>query len=148
MSNLRKKQTCKVHHVASEGDITKLDPENPLLYLSRRQKRPRNETQDKSEEVLGDQCLKEELLDLLTNWKKDQDVALSKLSLDITELKKQKSVIQASNTQLEQSLQFILQQYEDMKDKFLILERDRKEKLNYITTLESKLEEMQKRSRF
>ncbi|CAG5038521.1 unnamed protein product [Parnassius apollo] len=64
----------KVHQVSSESDISNIEPENPLNYVGRRQKKPRNEDQRKG----IDDSLKDELLSMLTNWKKDQDLTLKR----------------------------------------------------------------------
>lgn len=148
MSTSQKKNTLKVPHGASEGDISKLDPENPLLILTRRQKRPRNEILVNSDEDIVGPSLKEELLEMLTNWKKDQDAALTRLSRDIAELKTQNSKIQATNVQLEQTISFMSSQYEDMRAKLISFENERKESRSHIASLELKIEDLQKRSKF
>lgn len=126
-----------VPHAISENDLTSLDP---LDYVGRRQKRLRREDQDCEEP-----SLKDELLTLLSNWKKDQDLVLNKLSSDIAELKLQNSNIQSTAADLEKAVQFMSSQYEELKSKLVILERERKENIVYIDTLESKIDDLQKR---
>ncbi|CAB3229221.1 unnamed protein product [Arctia plantaginis] len=128
-------------HVLSESDIANLDPETPLSFVGRRPKIPRKEDSQKSE----DSTLKEELLSLLTNWKKDQDATLSKLCADMAELKQQNCNIQATSDELEKSIKFMSSQYEDIRGKLLEMERERTENLSYIITLENKIEDMQKK---
>ncbi|CAG5032493.1 unnamed protein product [Parnassius apollo] len=94
-------------------------------------KKPRNEDQRKG----IDDSLKDELLSMLTNWKKDQDLILSKLCSDIAELKQQNANIQSTNIEMEKALTFISTQYEDMNTKIINLERERKE--NYNVYIES-----------
>nr|XP_049696601.1 uncharacterized protein LOC110382412 [Helicoverpa armigera] len=68
----------------------------------------------------------EELKNLLQTWKADQDVMLSKLVAEVSELKKQNLSIQKSNSELEKSLVFINTSYEDMKTRLEVLEGERK----------------------
>ncbi|CAG5056332.1 unnamed protein product [Parnassius apollo] len=131
----------KVHQVSSESDISNIEPENPLNYVGRRQKKTRNEDQRKG----IDDSLKDELLSMLTNWKKDQDLILSKLCSDIAELKQQNANIQSTNIEMEKALTFISTKYEGMNTKIINLERERKENYNYILSLENRLEDVQKR---
>ncbi|CAB3243834.1 unnamed protein product [Arctia plantaginis] len=70
--------------------------------------------------------LKKELLDMLTNWKSeqdvrltswkaDQDVILTKLINDVSDLKNQYLSIKASNTEIEKSVTFINEKYEEIR---------------------------------
>lgn len=138
------KLTTKELLGGSEGNLSKLDPDN-LTSLTRRQKRPRNEAQDQKDD---EPTLKEELLDLLTNWKKEQDAAFKKLTSEIYTLKEQNLKAQETNAQVEKSLQFISSQYEDLKEKLIVMDKERKESKNYIAALEHKIDELQKRAKF
>ncbi|CAG4934961.1 unnamed protein product [Parnassius apollo] len=135
----------KVHQVSSKSDISNIEPENLLNYVGRRQKGHRNEDQRKG----IDDFLKDEiLLSMLPNWKKDQVLILSKFCSDIVELKQQNTNVQSTNIEMENALTFISTQYEDMNNKIINLERERKENYNYILSLENRLEDVQKRLKF
>ncbi|XP_053603830.1 uncharacterized protein LOC128677825 [Plodia interpunctella] len=142
---LRSPPGNSVHQVSSENDITNLDPDIPLSYVSKRMKRPRQEDQEENNN--SSLLTKEELLTILTQWKKDQDVVLNRLSVDIAELKEQNSSIKSSSMEVEKSIQFISKQYEEMKIKLLNMEQERKENLSYIASLENQIEDLQKRSK-
>ncbi|CAG9785623.1 unnamed protein product [Diatraea saccharalis] len=130
-----------VQHVASEGDICSLDPENIFSYKSKRSKRLRTDNQNKNDE----DSLKDELFTMLSNWKKDQDDTLKKLCSDITELKLQNSKIQSASMEMEKSMHFMSRQYDEIKDKLFSMERERKENMQYISILENKIHDMEKK---
>ncbi|XP_013200662.1 uncharacterized protein LOC106143184 [Amyelois transitella] len=130
--------------ISSESDITNLDPEIPLNYLSKRMKRSRNDDHSTSEENIP----RDELLSLLTQWKKEQDKVIDKLFLDIAELKKQNACIQSSSSEVEKSMQFLSKQYDELKNKLLEMEQERMENKRYISSLESQIDDMQKRLKF
>ncbi|KAL4718739.1 hypothetical protein ACJJTC_002006 [Scirpophaga incertulas] len=110
-----------IHHVSSEGDISTLHAVTPTKYehVGRKPKRIR-----------------------------DQDHTFSLLRLEILQLKEQGAAIQATNTEMEKSLNFMSQQYEDLQEKLLRMEQERREDLNYIASLENKVDNLQKKLKF
>lgn len=134
--------TVKVQHVSSESDVSNLELDN-VLSAGRRHKRLRGADQDPTEE----KDLREDLLSLLTDWKKEQDKTLNKLCTEISELKIQNSKIQSAYGDMEKALQFLSTQYEDIKNKFLEMQRERKESLNYINILENKLNDLDRKAK-
>lgn len=131
-----------VQHVSSESDLANLDPENTFSYVGRRQKRFRGtEVYDQPE----NDSLKEELLSMLTSWKKELDKTLNTLCADISVLKQQNSNIQATNSEMEKAMQFMSMQYEEMKERLISMEKERKENLTYISSLENKIDDLEKR---
>ncbi|KAL4704868.1 hypothetical protein ACJJTC_019446 [Scirpophaga incertulas] len=134
-----------IHHVSSEGDISTLHAVTPTKYehVGRKPKRIRVDSASPE-----NSSFKDELLTMLTNWKKDQDHTFSLLRLEILQLKEQGAAIQATNTEMEKSLNFMSQQYEDLQEKLLRMEQERREDLNYIASLENKVDNLQKKLKF
>lgn len=110
---------------ASENDICNLDSDTILDFAPKRQKRSRNKEDDLSESS----SFKAELMAMLSNWKKDQDLMMKKLCSDIAELKQQNAHIQTTNDELEKAVKFMSLQYEDIKEKLLTMERERRKML-------------------
>lgn len=73
-----------------------------------------------------------------------QNSVLNKLVTEVAEIKKQNNEIKNSNKEIEHSLEFLNHQYEDMKAKVENLESERKQHLLRITSLETKLEEVER----
>ncbi|XP_073955681.1 uncharacterized protein [Choristoneura fumiferana] len=101
---------------------------------------------------------KDEIKEILTTWKSEQDkylkqvlkeqnVLMCKLSADISELKAQNMSIQKTNLEIEKSVAFINQQYEEIKRQIDTLHRERKEYLFTIEELEKKVLDLQLSSR-
>lgn len=101
---------------------------------------------------------KDEIKEILNTWKSEQDkylqqvlkeqnVLMCKLSADITELKAQNMSIQKTNLEIEKSVAFINQQYEEIKGQINTLHRERKEYLFTIEELEKKVLDLQLSSR-
>lgn len=80
------------------------------------------------------------IMNLLNTWKKDQDIALQKLTSDIAEVKQQ-------NVEIEKSIEFVNTSYESMRRLIEKLERERMDQREYIITLEKKIEDLQHSSR-
>ncbi|KAL0860360.1 hypothetical protein ABMA27_009760 [Loxostege sticticalis] len=141
---LRSPSGTGVPNVMSENDVTSLDPETPLDYVGRRQKRPRGDDCESSSQG----SLKHELLAMLADWKKDQDQTLNRLCVDISELKAQNANIQTTSYELEKSMNFMSQQYEVIKNKLIDMEKQKKKDSEYIAVLENRLEDVEKRLKF
>ncbi|CAG4996390.1 unnamed protein product [Parnassius apollo] len=118
----------------SDSDISKL-PKTPSSLAVSRQKR-------RHDELSRDDFLsfKEEVMQMLKSWKADHDNRLSNMENSLTNIKK-------INTDIEKSLEFISQKYEDMQNKITTLEKQCKDNHTYIMSLEEKVEELYRNSR-
>ncbi|KAI5631271.1 hypothetical protein NE865_16020 [Phthorimaea operculella] len=83
---------------------------------------------------------KEEIKELLKTWKADQDLQLGKLIREISDLK-------AQNANIDHSLNFISQQYEDMKKKLIEVKNERDMYMNSLIQLSSKISDLETLSR-
>lgn len=86
----------------------------------------------------------DELKRLLLEWKESQTKTLDKLAADISEIKNQNLRISETNTEIEKSLEFLHSHFSSLQEKVQILENERKDNLLRITTLESKIEDMER----
>lgn len=86
----------------------------------------------------------DELKRLLLEWKESQTKTLDKLASDISEIKNQNLRISETNTEIEKSLEFLHSNFSSLQEKVQILENERKDNLLRITTLESKIEDMER----
>lgn len=102
--------------------------------------------------------LKDDIKEMLNTWKVDQEaylnrvlseqnVHMAKLTSDIAELKTQNITIQKSNIEIEKSMAYMNQRYEDMKLQIDLLQKEKKEYLFTITELEKKVTDIQQCSR-
>lgn len=130
-------------------------------YVTNRGKRARRENSQENEPTLN----KQELTDLLSLWRNDQDTRVTKmlesqttliqkLLQDIIEIKAQNADIQNSNFQIcktnveiEKSMQLFNEKFEEMKNEVENLKKERKEQRSYIETLENKLRDLQYKTR-
>lgn len=87
------------------------------------------------------------IMNMLTAWKKDQDVLLNKINSDINDVKLQTKEIKKSNSEIEKSIEFINQAYENMRKCVEQLEKERLEQRTYIKELEKKIVDLQHSSR-
>lgn len=139
MSVARSPPTGSLHQCSSETDVARLDVEK----LGRRQKRRRGEeTGEISEHSL--KSFREEMLSILKDWKADQDITLKKLCADVAEVKQQNVKIQQSNEDIEKAIDFLSKQYDNINAKVDTLERERKDNLAHIASLENKIYYIQK----
>lgn len=87
---------------------------------------------------------------MLQSWKADQEAyftkfcndqssTLNKLVSELAELKQQNQAIQKSNMEIEKSIAFINQQYDDMCKQIEALQKDKQTYRDSILNLESKL---------
>lgn len=104
------------------------------------------------------QNLKQELLQMLSSWREEQEqrftkfsneqtATLSKLVSELSDLKLQNITIQQTNFEIEKNVKFISNQYDDMVK---LIERLQKEKQDYrdsLTFLETKVQDLQLLSR-
>lgn len=101
--------------------------------------------------------LKLEINDLTSSWKidhsalsklvSDQTALITRLTSDMAELKIQNINIQKSNSEIEKSIMFITEQYEDIKSQNKILQEHLKRNRVYTESLEKKIQDIQHKSR-
>ncbi|KAJ0183169.1 hypothetical protein K1T71_001145 [Dendrolimus kikuchii] len=125
--NIKKNETC----YNSKENISN-------LLLSKRQRKG-------SDDQLT--IFKDEIREMLDEWKESQNSILNKLVSEVVEIKRQNNEIKNSNQEIEKALEFINAQYEDMKQKVESLEKERNDQKVQIAVLESKLEDMQRVSK-
>lgn len=131
-----------VQHALSDSDVSNIPTGiSTPAFISQRNKRHRQS----SEEQLS--CFKEEIKSMLDEWKDTQNCLLNKLVAELAEIKKQNTEIKASNEEIEKSLLFMHNQYEEMRKKVESLEGERKQQLMKIAMLESSLEDIGRNSK-
>jgi hypothetical protein len=129
-----------IAHTVSDSDVSKLVEQDQMTsYVSQRAKRPR-------ETCCEDQLIKfkEELKMMIVEMSNSQNISLNKLIKDVTDIKIQNSSIQQSNQEIEKSLQFLSDQFENVSARVENLEKQRKEHLLHISSLEAKVEDIQR----
>lgn len=82
----------------------------------------------------------DEMRELLTNSMSQQDFKLTALMSTVTEIKQQ-------NAEIQKTVDFLSEEHNNLKKKFMIMDNERKDQLLYIKTLEDKLENMERSSR-
>lgn len=145
-----------VGHSQSESDLDALQFSECSFVNTSRNTRPRA-VQIQSPNY-GEQDLKQEVLELLKNWKSDFDTKLneicskqnflvSKLTTEISELKSQTAKIKETNDEIAASMVFINKQYEDIKSGLEKLQKERQEHRQCLEKLERKVQDLQFKSR-
>ncbi|CAB3224074.1 unnamed protein product [Arctia plantaginis] len=77
----------------------------------------------------------------------NQNAILNTLAAEVSDIKLQNADILKSHQEIEKSIGFVNQQYEELKGRFIGLERERLQLLDYNKSLENKLKDMQLSSR-
>lgn len=140
----------------SESDIhAMMELETEILFASNRQKRQRTDSpvdsdslKDLHKEIIAMlQSWKAEQNSTFASWKAEQEKILKKLVTDISEVKEKCTNIEKTNMELERTLEFINKEYEDIKSRILVLEKDKKENRDCLINLEAKVNEFQRMSR-
>lgn len=145
-----------VGHSQSESDLNALQLSDCSFVNINRNKRPRTEHAQSPNN--GDKDLKQEVLELLKSWKTEfdtkinevcakQNVLVSKLTTEISELKKQTRKLQETNDEIATSMAFINKQYEDIKSGLDKLQKERQEHRHCLEKLERKVQDLQFKSR-
>lgn len=142
----------------SESDLTVAPTYNisePNITMRNKRQRPNDSpnktTNPPTSPVLLD--LKEELMEMLTkwkseqeqlftSWKNDQDKTLSKLISDVSELKQQCLVIQKTNLDIENSITFISEKYEDVSNRVSLLEEKKMKFAEDISHVQKQIEDL------
>ncbi|CAG9098310.1 unnamed protein product [Plutella xylostella] len=121
------------------GNPTPQSPDN----IAQRSKRPRAECSPASD--LSQ--FREEIKNMLAEWKSDQDNVLTKLVSELSDLKAQNVKIQKSYLEIEKSIEFMSSKYEEFFKQIIEFEKERKELKDYILNLETKIQDLQNKSR-
>ncbi|KAJ8717443.1 hypothetical protein PYW08_005842 [Mythimna loreyi] len=79
---------------------------------------------------------------MLTSWKNDQDAVLAKLVSDVTQLKNQCLSIQTTNSEIERSMTFINNQYEEIISKVSSLEKEKNANSEHINRLQKQIQDL------
>lgn len=131
---------CDISHTVSDSDVPSLVEHDAMIpFVTQRAKRPRESC---CEDLLIK--FKEEMKSMILDISKNQNLSLNKLIKDVAEIKIQNSAIQQSNQEIEKSLQFLSDQFDNMSARVETLEKERKEHLLHISTLEAKVEDVQR----
>lgn len=130
--------------VMSSPDLSKIEPESEKSNITTRSKRFKPNF---SPEQSSDESFENKIMNMLTQWKNEQDAILNKITTDINEVKTQNKSIQKSNIEIEKSIEFMNQAYESMKNTVERLEKERQEQRSYIMQLEKKVIDLQNNSR-
>ncbi|KAJ8713763.1 hypothetical protein PYW07_014133 [Mythimna separata] len=145
----------------SDSDIPQMISSDPLddIHITTRHasKRPRLNPATATP-VTELQDFKREIRDMLDNWRADQEVyftklcndqcsSLNKLVADMAELKRQNLAIQKSNTEIEKSISFISERYDDLLKQVESLQRENLTYKNSILSMETKIQDLQRVSR-
>ncbi|KAJ2948124.1 hypothetical protein O0L34_g9925 [Tuta absoluta] len=154
-------------HVLSDPNMSLTSMDN--INIGTRFKRARNDSSPSSSPNASNsdatqqqqQKSNDDIKQMLTDWKISQDLFLEKLTLDanaqkssikrlvadIAEVKQQNQTIQQTNNDIQTSLKFINDQYEDMKKQVQALHKESQQKTDYIISLEKKINDIQQNTR-
>ncbi|CAH0721756.1 unnamed protein product, partial [Brenthis ino] len=129
-------------HTASDSDISTITPCTPMSSnITLRSKRPRESSEEKFS------TFKDEIKNMIESWKETQNSMLSKLVSEVSVIKQQNNDIKKSNEEIEKSLEFLNFHFEEMKKKIENLEAERKQHLLQISSLELKLDDIERNSK-
>ncbi|KAJ0169276.1 hypothetical protein K1T71_015160, partial [Dendrolimus kikuchii] len=126
-----------------DSDVAKIAPCTSIQLPVA--KRPRKQAKNNSDEEFA--VFKDDIKCMLEDWKNTQNSLLNKLIHEVADIKDQNNQIKQSNEEIEKSLDFLNLQYEDIKLKVQGLETERKEYLQHITFLETKIEDMERNAK-
>ncbi|CAG4924011.1 unnamed protein product [Colias eurytheme] len=137
----------------SETEVLKAQVLDKRKNLTKRQKRRRgSQEEDSCKET--DVHFKEEIFAKIESWKADQEAILKKLCDDINEVKLQNTSIQKANAEMknsygeiEKSLNFISQRYEELNNVVSALQKEKRETMDYVRSLEEQIEDLHKNQR-
>ncbi|CAH0397245.1 unnamed protein product [Chilo suppressalis] len=128
---------ASLQHCHSDPNLTdekSSDGDRSVHYLTQRVKRKRSdETEDLSSFIL-------EMKAMFQDFKTQQDLKLEKIWTAITDIKTQ-------NSEIRSSIDFLSQSHDTLKEQINKLEFERKNNLEYIRSLEDRLEKFERGSR-
>ncbi|XP_022830836.1 uncharacterized protein LOC111359493 [Spodoptera litura] len=149
-------RNCSGMQAHSDSEITAPVFTSPAggVNITSRSKRPCPEFSPGNEL----QDFKREILELLSTWKREQEDRLNKFSQDqnsclaklvseITELKLQNLAIQKSNNEIEKSISFINDRYDDMIRNVDILQKESQKQRDNVINLDIKVQDIKQLSR-
>ncbi|CAH2094713.1 unnamed protein product [Euphydryas editha] len=136
---LRSPTKNDIHVTLSDSDIANTEINTESLCGGQRSKRRRGSPDQ--------QYSSDDLKKLLLEWKESQTKTLSKLASDVTEIKNQNLRITETNIEIEKSLEFLHSHFSSLQEKAVKLEKERDNNLLRISTLENKIEDMERSMR-
>ncbi|CAB3249030.1 unnamed protein product [Arctia plantaginis] len=146
-----------IDQTQSVPNISQAVCEPEFVNATIRSKRPRLNESPSSQSQLEDfkQELKCEITDMLSSWKDtnvlnliaEQSGLINKLIADMAELKSQNSQIQKTNKDIEKSITFVCDQYDNLKNQVNRLQSECLEHKKYAETLEKSISDLQHKSR-
>ena len=119
---------------------------SPQKNIASRNKRPRMEFSPNKPESSSNVSL-EIILNTLTAMKTQQEVTFAKIFSEMTDVREKVHQIQKTNTEIEKSLEYIHNHYEDLKLQIMDLEKARDENAETINKLETQLQDIKLSSR-
>lgn len=111
-----------------------------------RSKRPRPTDSPEMEDEVEIQN-QSQIMAMLTSWKTEQEMILSRIISDVAEVKAEIKEVHKTNCEIEKTLEFVCKNYDDLKLRVDSLEKRREERDNHIEKLEDKIEELERNSR-
>lgn len=149
--------TTNLTQVRSDSDIPKALSSSPYdsINITSRSKRPPPTMSPKTNEL---QEFKQEIRQMLTVWKKEQEEYFTKITIEqsnylknlvseLASLKSQNSSMQKSFLEIEKSVSFIGKQYDDMATQIELLQKEKRAYRDSIQQLETKIRDLQQLSR-
>lgn len=138
-----------------ETPVPDAQSNRPTTGITTRSKRQLAEDSPLPREI---SLLKSELMQMLTDWKLEQDQTLNKwksdqettlaiLVKDVLDVKAQCQLIQRSNLDIEKGMEFINNSYEDMKERMAQLEKSKLENTDHISNLEKQIQDLEYKTR-
>lgn len=127
-----------LQHTLSDSDVSNASVTSAPSFVSQRNKRQR---QSSEEQLLS---FKDDIMNMIDEWKKSQNSLLNKLISEVAEIKTQNTEIKHTNDEIEKSMKFLNTKYEDMLKKIDALEVERKQHLLKINLLETSLDDIQR----
>lgn len=155
--------SSKVPQTQSEPDLTQAVSDqshgSDAVKVLPRNKRPRSElSPEKCDLANFKRELTSNIMDILQKWQEthdnnlmsiieNQNTILNTLASEVNEIKMQNKDILKSYHEIEKSINFVNQQYEELKSKISCLEKERLQLLDHNKSLENKLKDIRLGSR-
>lgn len=137
----------EVQRASSNPNISTSPTDSEFVNILQRSKRPRSETSPTNEF----HEFKEEIRAMLSKWNANQETILqnfmSKITLELSELKTQYEQLQKDKLEIEVSAQLMSGKFEEIRTQMNKLENERAEQNNYIVQLENQINDAQENHR-
>lgn len=136
----------EIQRVRSSPEIsaTQMDVEADFTNITARNKPSKRLCPDFSpDKPSSTESFENRIMNMLTNWKKEQDTLLKNLASDLVEVKQQNKEIKKINSEIEKSIEFINKDFETMKKSIEKMEQERLDQRAYILELEKKVNDLQ-----